>query len=150
VATYSHTVASSSANRVARPALVTLIAGLELAAAAWDGRCFLKLNAILPVSWGDLLSWSVLMPALMCILAIYAGVGLLQMRKNAWAIWMTRHIWLASLYALTIPALVAQSTYFPGMASVLLTWRLTIVVFSVMAGSYLYSLRQQFGENGAR
>ncbi|MDQ2733115.1 MAG: hypothetical protein M3Y56_15790 [Armatimonadota bacterium] len=134
---------STTGARAVRPAMITTIACLELAAAAWDARCFLNLNHAFPVSWGDALSLNVLMPALMCIAAIFAGVGLLQMRRSAWAVWMTRHAWLSGFYLLSIPALLWQSMFSPGVAF-FITWRFTMVIFSLVAGMYLYAVRNRF------
>ena len=126
-----------------RPALVTTIAVLELAAAAWDSRCFLKLSHIFPVSWSDGFTFATLLPALLTFAAIFAGVGLLQMRRSAWTVWMVRHTWLSSLYVLSIPTLLWKSMFIPGL-SIFLAWRLSVILFSVIAGVYLYSARGRF------
>jgi hypothetical protein len=142
-------IGSGSTTRAARPAIITAIASLELAAALWDGRIFLKLNALIPANWGDAVSFGVLMPAIMAILAVYAGVGLLQMRRNAWAVWIARHAWLSGVYLLSLPCLLWQSMFNP-TATLLITWRLTIVAFSLVAGIILYLSRGQFGNGKTR
>jgi hypothetical protein len=123
--------------------LVTTIASLELAAALWDASRFLKLNSVFPVSWDSALTLGVLMPAMMCVAAIFAGVGLLQMRRSAWAIWMARHIWLGTVYVLGLPGLLWKSAFIPGY-SLIVMWQLGIIAFSLVAGIYLYATKDRF------
>ena len=142
-------IKGASRERAVRPSMITVIACLELAAAAWDARCFLSLNRVCPVSLGDPFSLNVLMPALMCIAAIYAGVGLLQMKQSAWTVWMGRHAWLAGFYLLSLPGLMWESKFAPGI-SLFITWRFTMIVFSLIAGAYLYAVRNSFNRVSAR
>ena len=121
-------------------------ASLELAAAVWDGRIFLKLDALFPLNFS---SMAILMPAVMCIAAIYAGVGLLQMRRSACTTWMVRHAWLGGIYLLSLPFLSAQTVFYPGL-SVIILWRSAILIFSVLAGLYLFAVRSRFDNGSAR
>jgi len=132
-----------------RPAVVTLIAGAELAAAMWDSRIFLRLHELFPSSWGDGFSFGILLPALMAISAIYAGVGLLQMRRGAWQVWMLRHAWLGLLYVLAMPGLLAHTMFDPSL-SLIVSWRFMIIVTSLLAGGYLYAIRERFDNGSAR
>ncbi|HET6384145.1 MAG TPA: hypothetical protein VFJ58_12200 [Armatimonadota bacterium] len=135
--------------RTARPTVITVIAILELAAAFWDGRIFEHFNVLFHPQLNSLTSIDVLLPALMCIMAIYAGVGLLQMRRSAMNAWFIRHAWLSAFYLLTIPGLLYQSMFAPGLNFVI-TWRFVMIVFSLVAGIYLYAVSGSCGDRGVR
>ena len=135
--------------RAVRPTVITVIAFLELAAALWDGRIFVRFDNLYPIHLNSFLSLDILLPALMCIMAIYAGVGLLQMRRGAMNAWFLRHAWLSAVYLVSIPGLLFQSMFSPGLSFVI-TWRFTIIVFSLVAGIYLYAVRGCCNDRGAR